>query len=41
MLEVNGKLIWHKEWGTTPIADGAVVKVRPIMSGGERLSGGG
>jgi thiamine biosynthesis protein ThiS len=34
MLEVNGKVIWHKDWAKTPLADGSIVKVRPIMSGG-------
>lgn len=34
MVEVNGKIVWQKDWDATRISDGAVMKVLRIISGG-------
>ena len=34
LVDVDGKVVLQKDWGTTAIPDGARVRVRPLMGGG-------
>jgi sulfur carrier protein ThiS len=31
---LDGKLIWKKDWATTPVPDGAKIRFRGIIAGG-------
>jgi thiamine biosynthesis protein ThiS len=34
VLEVDGKVVWQKDWELTHLADGSRLRIRPLMVGG-------
>jgi thiamine biosynthesis protein ThiS len=34
LVDVDGKVVWEKDWQLTVLADGARVRIRPLMIGG-------
>ena len=34
LVDVDGKVVWEKDWQLTVLPDGARVRVRPMMVGG-------